>query len=84
MKKISFLLIVFSISLSILAQDSGDLENQFYFRFGYSNPTNSYLGIDDNTFWDEVKKGGVTFEPGQIFMLYKHPFSRRFALRDKC
>jgi hypothetical protein len=75
MKKISLLLIAFSISLSTIAQDSGDLENQFYFRFGYSNPTNSYLGIDVNSFWDEFNKGGVIFELGQIFMLNGLPLS---------
>ena len=75
MKKISFLLIALIVSLSTFAQDSGDLENQFYFRFGYSNPTNSYLGVDDNSFWDDITRAGGTFELGSIFMLNSLPLS---------
>jgi hypothetical protein len=58
-----------SIAVSILAQNPGDLENQFYFRFGYSSPTSSYLGIDDDAYWDIVSKIGGTFELGSIFMI---------------
>ena len=46
MKKISILIIASSISFLTFAQDSGDLEKQFYIRIGYSNPTNAYLGIE--------------------------------------
>ena len=75
MKKIYLLLIMLSVSSIVQSQDSGDLEKQFYIRFGFSNPTNSYIGIDDNSFWDEVKKTGGVFELGQIFILNSIPLS---------
>ena len=75
MKKISLLLIVSFIPLLGFTQDNGDLEKQFYIRFGFSNPTNSYIGIDDNSFWDEVNKSGGVFELGQIFILNSIPLS---------
>ena len=75
MKKIYLLLIVLSVSSIVQSQDSGDLEKQFYIRFGFSNPTNSYIGIDDNSFWDDVKKAGGVFELGQIFILNSIPLS---------
>ena len=77
MKKTSLTLIVLSISILSLAQtgsdpenqpgNSGDLENQFYFRFAYSQPANSYLGVDDLEFWDFFSRWGGTFELGSIF-----------------
>ena len=69
MKKFFFLLITIILPLLSVAQDNGDLENKFYFRFGLSNPTNSYLGVDDNSFWDDSKLRGGVFELGSIFML---------------
>jgi len=69
MKRTSLALLVLSIAVSTLAQNPGDLENQFYFRFGYSNPTSSYFGIDDDAYWDIVSKIGGTFELGSIFMI---------------
>ena len=77
MKKTSLTFIVLSISILSFAQTggdpenqstgSGDLENQFYFRFGYSHPANSYLGVDDMEFWDYFSRWGGTFELGSIF-----------------
>ncbi len=69
MKKITCFLIALSISALSFAQEDGDLENQFYFRFGLSLPTNSYFGVEDNTAWDEVDRIGGVFELGSIFML---------------
>jgi len=69
MKKASLAVLAVSIAISTLAQEPGDLENQFYFRFGYSNPTSSYFGIDDDAYWDIVSKVGGTFELGSIFMI---------------
>ena len=70
MKKLFLLFIALNISLLTFAQDNGDLENQFYFRFGLSNPTHSYFGIDsDDSFWDESKRIGGVFELGSIFMI---------------
>ena len=77
MKKTSLTLIAISISILSLAQgsgnaddqsiSSGDLENQFYFRFAYSQPANSYLGVEEVEFWDEFSRWGGTFELGSIF-----------------
>lgn len=69
MKRTSLTILAAAIAISTLAQNAGDLENQFYFRFGYSNPTNSYFGIDDDAYWDMVSKLGGTFELGSIFMI---------------
>jgi hypothetical protein len=81
MKKISLTILVLSISILTFAQssgdvenqslNSGDLENQFYFRFGYSQATTSYLGVDDNEFWDSFSRAGGVFEVGQIFIINK-------------
>jgi len=75
MKRISLAILALSIAISTLAQNSGDLENQFYFRFGYSIPTSSYFGIDDDAYWDIVSKVGGTFELGSIFMLNRAALS---------
>ncbi|MCP4312258.1 MAG: hypothetical protein GY790_13415 [Bacteroidetes bacterium] len=69
MKKTFLSFIFLGISLFSLAQNSGDLENIFYLRFGYSQPTKSYFGIDDDTFWEDFSRRGGTFELGHIFML---------------
>ncbi len=81
MKKTSLTILVLSISILTLAQssgdvenqslNSGDLENQFYFRFGYSQATTSYLGVDDNEFWDSFDRAGGVFEIGHIFIINK-------------
>lgn len=52
------------------AQNNGDLENQFYFRFGYSNPSWKYYGFDGKEdFSDEVRRFGGVFELGSIFYI---------------
>jgi hypothetical protein len=90
MKKTILTIVVISISILCFAQGSGDLEkqsqgsgdleNQFYFRFGYSNPTSSYLGVDDKSFWDAWTRFGGTFELGSIFMLNSIPLSEGLRL----
>lgn len=55
--------------------DTGDLENQFYFRFGFSNPTKSYFGVDENAVWDELGRRGGVLELGSIFMINSWPLS---------
>lgn len=73
MKKAALVLMFLGCSLFMLAQDSGDLENKFYFRFGYSQPTKTYLGVDNDVFWDYYSRGGGVFELGQIFILNRIP-----------
>lgn len=51
------------------------LENQFYFRFGVSYPTNSYFGVDDYSTWDEFGRIGGVLEFGSIFMLNSLPLA---------
>lgn len=67
MKKILLVISVMIFSAGIYAQ--GDLDNTFYFRFGISKPTKSYGGVDDDAFWNDLKRNGLTFELGQIFMI---------------
>lgn len=75
MKNLFFLLVAFSVSLSSFAQDNGNLENKFYLRFGLSNPTKAYFGIEDDSGWEDTKRIGGVFELGQIFMLNSIPLS---------
>ena len=68
MKKITILLVVFSISFITYAQENRGLDNRFYIRGGYSIPNNSYFGGDSDS-WEEVKKTGFMFELGSIFII---------------
>lgn len=67
MKKFIILLSALLIVASVSAQKSFD--NEFYFRFGYSNPSWKQLGADKDDWSDAWKKIGFTGEIGTIFML---------------
>jgi hypothetical protein len=81
MKKITLSVLVLSISVLSLAQSgvapenqsqpSGDLENHFYLRFAYSHSSKSFLGVEDEEFWDSYKRYGGVFELGHIFIINK-------------
>ena len=73
MKKL-YLIFILSIIFAG-AYSQGDLDNAFYFRFGYSKPAQSYLGNDDADVWDEVKRNGLVFEVGKIYMLNSIPLA---------
>jgi hypothetical protein len=83
MKRTILIFLVSAVSILTFAQGggdlgnpstgSGDLENQFYFRFGYSLTSKSYLGVDDVDFWNHYTRFGGTFELGSIFMLNSIP-----------
>jgi len=75
MKKIFIIIVVLGISFPIFAQDDIGLENSFYFRFGYSQPTNAYFGVDESSFWDDTKRVGGMFELGSIFMINSLPIA---------
>ncbi len=85
MRKTSLTILVLSISILCLAQNSGnvanqsqssgDLENKFYFRFAYSQPTTSYFGVDEVEFWDTFNRWGGAFELGHIFIINKAALS---------
>ncbi|MGD2033501.1 MAG: hypothetical protein PVF73_00485 [Bacteroidales bacterium] len=65
MKRIFVFLAALVITAGTFAQ--GDLDNSFYFRFGYSKPTKSYGGVDNDNLWDDIKRNGFLFEIGHLF-----------------
>ena len=67
MKKLAILLTVVLISSSAFAQ--GTIDNQFYFRFGYSIPSWKQFGATEDDWRDNMKKKGFMGELGSIFML---------------
>jgi hypothetical protein len=69
MKKLSIILIIFCISFVSYAQDGDGLDNRFYLRGGFSNPTDSYLGYKNTPFPELISSKGWVFELGSIFML---------------
>lgn len=66
MKKIITLLAIVLFSFSSFAQD---LTNQLYFRFGFSSPSWTQYGMEEDDWGSGVSKAGATFELGSIFML---------------
>ncbi len=79
MKKGAFLFIGILISLTTLSQN---LDNEFYFRFGYSSPSWKQFGMTENDWLDAAinKKVGGTFEIGTIFMINSFPAAKNMAL----
>jgi len=74
MKKIIILVFVALLSMPCFSQDTGDLENQFYFRFGWSNPSWKYYGFDGKDDFaaissDDPRRFGGVFELGSIFYI---------------
>jgi len=68
MKKLTVSLILACLVLSSFPQGTGDLGNQFYIRLGFSQPTKSFLGIDDRSSWHDISRIGGIFELGSIFI----------------
>lgn len=64
-----------SLAVANQLQGSGDWENEFYFRFAYSQATTSYLGVDEEDFWDVFDRFGGAFELGHIFIINKAALS---------
>lgn len=72
MKKIIIIFLAISMSTIIYAQDEGrGLDNRFYFRLGYSQPANSYLGWSESPYLDYLERTGWVFELGSIFIINK-------------
>jgi hypothetical protein len=67
MKKLLMISIAFLILGHATSQTTFD--NEFYFRFGYSNPSWKQFGADKDLWGDYVKKRGFMGEIGTIFML---------------
>lgn len=68
MKRLSILFAVIFMSLTALCQE---LDNKFYFRFGYSNPSWNYFGQGKDYWADGTSKFGGNFEVGTIFMIQR-------------
>ncbi|QIA08880.1 hypothetical protein [Draconibacterium halophilum] len=68
MKKTTFTVLLLLVSIFSFGQY---LDNQFYFRFGYSNPSWQQFGLDEQK-WNSVgieSKTGANFEVGSIFLI---------------
>ncbi|MCY1720226.1 hypothetical protein OU798_07720 [Prolixibacteraceae bacterium Z1-6] len=65
------LLILLALLLGVFISFGQQLDNQFYFRFGYSLPTWSQFGMTKNQWDDEGlnHRTGASFELGNIFMV---------------
>ncbi|MDX8340476.1 hypothetical protein SLH46_14840 [Draconibacterium sp. IB214405] len=68
MKKITILSLLIFISGLSFAQS---IDNQFYFRFGYSSPSWKHFGLDEQEFQSSGfdSKYGANFELGSIFLI---------------
>jgi len=79
MKKI---IALFACALFSIATFGQNLDNEFYFRFGYSSPSWQQFGITEND-WLDVgfdKKIGGMFEIGTIFMINSLPAAGNMAI----
>jgi len=80
MKKLTILLTVALISTAAFAQ--GSIDNEVYFRFGYSLPTWKQFGGTKSD-WSDLgfqKRGGFMGEVGTIFMLKSIPLPDGMAI----
>ena len=69
MKKLLILTLAVCLSYASFAQDGEGLDNRFYFRGGFSNPTDAYLGYKNTPLPEFITSKGWVFELGSIFML---------------
>ncbi len=61
---------IFLLTLPVIAQENRDLENPFYFRFGWSSPSWTTYGFQGkDNFPEDVRKFGGVFELGSVFMI---------------
>jgi len=81
MKKLFVLTFVALMSIPSFAQDDSDLENQFYFRFGWSSPSWTSFGVDGkDDYPDDARRFGGVFEMGSIFMINRLKIADRLRL----
>ena len=67
--------------IPLMAQDDSDLDNQFYFRFGWSSPSWNSFGIDGkDDFPTDTRRFGGVFEMGSIFMINRLKIADRLRL----
>lgn len=68
MKKTTFTVLFILVSIISFGQN---LDNQFYFRFGYSSPSWKQFGLEEQE-WNDLgitSKAGANFELGSVFLL---------------
>lgn len=63
------LLILFTFSIFTISSFAQELDNEFYFRFGYSSPSWSQFDMDKDDWGHHTSKIGANFEMGSIFMI---------------
>lgn len=76
------LLTVFGIILFSISAFSQKLDNEMYFRFGYSNPSWKQFSLSEAE-WADLgidKKQGASFEFGTIFMINQLPTAENMAI----
>ncbi len=62
-------LILFILAVITMPSFGQKLDNQFYFRLGYSNPSWKQFGMEKNDWGQNISKAGVVFDMGSIFMI---------------
>lgn len=75
-------ILLFAFALITISSISQNFDNEFYFRFGYSNPSWNQFGLNQDEWKDmgfENKIGGI-FELGSIFMINSLPAAENMAL----
>ena len=78
MKKLITLFAIALITFAAFGQSK--LDNEFYFRFGYSNPSWKQFGMEKDDWGEGVTKMGAMFELGNIFMINSFPAADNMAL----
>ncbi len=75
------LITLFAIILIVHASYSqSKLDNEFYFRFGYSSPSWNQFGMEEADWGEGVTKTGAMFELGNIFMINSFPAADNMAV----
>jgi hypothetical protein len=83
MKKLFLTLLLSWLSLAVLSQTKSSqktLDNEFYFRFGYSLPFWNQYGAEKTNWEEGSKRLGFTSEVGTIFIFKNIPSSENMAL----
>lgn len=77
MKKFTILFTFTLISLTAFCQE---LDNEFYFRIGFSNPSWNYFDQGKDFWGDGISKYGANFELGSIFLIKSFTPAKNMAI----
>jgi hypothetical protein len=77
MKRLTILFAVIFLSMNAICQE---LDNSFYFRFGYSNPSWNYFGQGKDYWAKGTNKFGGNFEVGTIFQIISLTPAKNMAI----